>query len=99
VCIILLVVFSAGCTSSFSNLTTTQHNLKLNEFAIFEKEGNRFASQITKVEGESSSSRIYAIDVTIRVKNTGDKPISLMAYPAFQMLKEINMPGIVSFWG
>jgi hypothetical protein len=81
VCIIFLMVFSAGCTSYFSNLTTTQHNLNLNESAIFEKEGNRFSSQITKVEGESSSSRIYAIDVAIWVKNTGDKPISLMAYP------------------
>jgi hypothetical protein len=81
-CIIVIMVFTVGCTSYFSNLTAEKHNLQLNQYAIFEKEGNRFTAQITDIKGTSSSSRLSQIDVTIRVENTGTKPVSLMAYPS-----------------
>jgi hypothetical protein len=81
-CIIVLLVFSVGCTSYFSNLTAAKHNLQLNQFAIFEKEGNRFTARITDIKGISTSSRLSKIDFTIRVENTGTKPVSLMAYPS-----------------
>jgi hypothetical protein len=81
-CIIVVMVFSVGCTSYFSNLTAAKHNLQLNQYAIFEKEGNRFTAQITDIKGVSSASRISQIDITIRVENTGSKPVSLMAYPS-----------------
>ena len=81
-CIIVVMVFSVGCTSYFSNLTAAKHNLQLNQYAIFEKEGNRFTAQITDIKGISSASRISQIDITIRVENTGTKPVSLMAYPS-----------------
>jgi hypothetical protein len=81
-CIIVVMVFSVGCTSYFSNLTAAKHNLQLNQYAIFEKEGNRFTARITDIKGVSSASRISQIDITIRVENTGTKPVSLMAYPS-----------------
>lgn len=81
-CIIVFMVFSVGCTSYFSNLTAAKHNLQLNQFAIFEKEGNRFTAQVTDIKGLSSSTRLSQIDITIRVENTGTKPVSLMAYPS-----------------
>lgn len=81
-CIIVVMVFSVGCTSYFSNLTAARHNLQLNQLAIFEKEGNHFTARITDLKGISSSSRLSQIDVTIRVENTGTKPVSLMAYPS-----------------
>jgi hypothetical protein len=98
-CIIVLMVISAGCTSYFSNLTATQHNLKLNEYATFEKEGNRFSAQILQLEGKSSSSRIYEIIVTIQVKNTGNKPVSLMAYPRLSDADGNQYPGDSIFMG
>jgi hypothetical protein len=76
------MVFSVGCTSYFSNLTAAKHNLQLNQYAIFEKEGNRFTAQITEIKGISSASRLSQIEITIRVENTGTKPVSLMAYPS-----------------
>ena len=75
------MLFSAGCTTYFSNLTTPQHNLKPDEYAIFEKEGNRFTAQIAHIAGGKSSSRLTDITITIQVKNTGEKAVSLMAYP------------------
>jgi hypothetical protein len=81
-CIIVVMVFSAGCTSYFSNLTAAKHNLQLNQYAIFEKEGNHFTAQITEIKGISSSSRLSQIDITMRVENPGTKPVSLMAYPS-----------------
>lgn len=81
-CIIVVMVFSVGCTSYLSNLTAAKYNLQLNQYAIFEKEGNRFTAQITDIKGISSASRISQIDLTIRVENTGTKPVSLMAYPS-----------------
>jgi hypothetical protein len=80
-CLIILMLFSAGCTTYFSNLTASQHNLKLDEYAIFEKEGNQFTAQIVQIAGGKSSSRLTDVTVTIQVKNTGTKAISLMAYP------------------
>ncbi len=98
-CIIMLMIFSAGCTSYFSNLTATKHNLKLNEYAIFDKEGNHFTAQITNVEGKSSSSRISEITVSIQVKNTGNKPVSLMAYPRLSDADGTQYPGKSIFLG
>jgi hypothetical protein len=80
-CLIMLMLFSAGCTTYISNLTAPQHNLKPDEYAIFEKEGNRFTAQIVQTDKQSSSSRISQITVTVNVKNTGTKAVSLMAYP------------------
>jgi hypothetical protein len=80
-CIIVFLTFSTGCTSYFSNIAAAPHNLQLNEYAIFEKEGNRFSTRILRIEGKSSSSRVTEVIVTIQVKNTGNKAVSLMAYP------------------
>jgi hypothetical protein len=100
-CLIMLMLFSAGCTTYFSNLTAGQHNLKPDEYAIFEKEGNRFTAQIVQIEGgkSSSSSRIAQITVTIQVKNTGTKAISLMAYPRLSDALGNQYPGQSIFLG
>jgi len=93
------MLFSAGCTTYFSNLTAAQHNLKPDEYAIFEKEGNRFTTQIVQIKKESSSSRISEITVTIQVKNTGTKAISLMAYPRLSDAQGNQYPGQSIFLG
>ena len=87
-----------GCTSYFSNLTAAKHNLPLNQYAIFEKEGNRFTAQITDIKGISSASRVYSIDITVRVENPGTKPVSLMAYPSLSDTEEISIMGKASSW-
>jgi hypothetical protein len=98
-CLIVLMVFSTGCTSYFSNFTVPKHHLQLDEYAIFEKEGNRFTTQIKQIEGKSSSSRISEILVTIQVKNTGDKPVSLMVYPRLEDAEGNQYPGNSIFLG
>jgi hypothetical protein len=98
-CLILLMLFSAGCTTYISNLTAPQHNLKPDEYAIFEKEGNRFTAQIVQTDKQSSSSRISQITVTVNVKNTGTKAVSLMAYPRLSDAQGNQYPGQSIFLG
>jgi hypothetical protein len=92
-CIIVLMVLSIGCTSYFSNLTASHHNLKLDEQAVFEKEGNRFSTEIKNIAGTSSSTRVTEIIVTIRIKNTGDRAVSLMGYPRLTDADGNQYPG------
>lgn len=82
VCILGIMVLSAGCTSYFSNLATQKPNLQLNQKAVFEKEGNSFTAQIVEIKGVRSGSRLSQLDLKVRVVGTGTKPVSLMAYPS-----------------
>lgn len=82
VCILAFMVFSAGCSSYFSNLATAKPNLQLNQKAVFEKEGNAFTAQITEVKGVRSGTELLRVDLTVRVVGGGTKPVSLMAYPS-----------------
>jgi len=93
VCILGLMVISAGCTSYFSNLTAPKKNLQLNEYAVFEKEGNKFTAEVTEIKGVYSGSRLYQVDITIRVKGAGNKPVSLVAYPS------LSDPSGEVYWG
>ena len=93
------MVISVGCTSYFSNLTATKHNLKLNEIANFEKEGNRFSAQILQIERNSLTSRINEIIVTVQVKNTGNQAVSLMLYPRLSDAEGNQYPGKSIFVG
>jgi hypothetical protein len=97
--IIVLMAISAGCTSYFTNLTTPKHNLNLNESVTFEKEGNRFSAQIIQMEEKKSPSQKSEIIVTIKVKNTGNKPVSLMAYPRLSDGEGNQFPGDSIFMG
>jgi hypothetical protein len=98
-CIIVVLVFSTGCSSYLSNLTASPHNLKPDEYAVFEKEGNRFSAQIQHLEGRSGSSRITEVIVTIQVKNTGNKAVSLMAYPRLSEVEGNQYAGTGVFVG
>jgi hypothetical protein len=82
VCIIGLMVFSAGCTTYFSNLASPKYNLQLNQSAVFEKEGNQFSARIDGIKGIRAGSRVSQVDITIHVTGGGSKPVSLMAYPS-----------------
>jgi uncharacterized protein YcfL len=84
VLVLLAFILCSGCTSYFSNLTAARHNLKLDQQAAFEKEGNSFIAEIKKAEPQLSSSRLSGLKTVIWVKNTGNKPISLMAYPRLE---------------
>ncbi|WP_292346040.1 MULTISPECIES: hypothetical protein [unclassified Methanoregula] len=87
------MVLSAGCTSYFSNLTAAKKNLQLNEYAVFEKEGNKFTAEITDIKGVSSGTRLNQVDITIRVRGAGNKPVSLVAYPS------LSDPSGEVYWG
>lgn len=93
VCILVIMVIFSGCTSYFSNLTAPKKNLQLNEYAVFEKEGNKFTAEITGIKGVSSGSRLYQVDITIRVKGAGTKEVSLVAYPS------LSDPSGEVYWG
>jgi uncharacterized protein YcfL len=99
VLVLLVCIFCSGCTSYFSNLTAPKHNLNLDQQAVFEKEGNSFTTEIIKVEPQSSSSRLTGLNAVIRVKNTGKKPVSLMAYPRLEDAEGNQYPGKGIFLG
>jgi hypothetical protein len=99
VLVLLVFIFCSACTSYFSNLTTPRHNLNLDQQAVFEKEGNSFTTEIIKIEPQASSSRITGLKAIIWVKNTGKKPVSLMAYPRLEDAKGNQYPGNSIFVG
>lgn len=99
VLLLLLIILCAGCTSYFSNLTTKRHTLAQNEQAVFEKEGNGFTTGIQKAEPRISSGLLTSLKVTITVKNTGLKPVSLMAYPRLEDPAGTQYPGNSLFLG
>ncbi len=79
--ILIGFVFFAGCTSYFSNLTAPKSNLPLNQTAIFNQDGYQFAVTADRVAMSSSSPDNHVMTVHLTVKNTGEKAISLVAYP------------------
>jgi hypothetical protein len=97
--IIVLMLFFSGCTSYFSNLTAEKHPLKPDEYAVFEKEGNRFSAQIQNFDLRYSGSAINGAEVTVLVRNTGTKAVSLMAYPRLSDATGNDYPGNSIFMG
>jgi hypothetical protein len=74
-------VLFTGCTSYFSNLTAPKRNLSLNQTAIFDQDGYQFAVAADRVTMSSSSADYHVVTVHITVKNSGQKALSLIAYP------------------
>jgi hypothetical protein len=99
VLVLMVCILCSGCSTYFSNLTAPKHNLNLDQRAVFEKEGNSFTTEIKKVEPQSSFSRLTGIKAVIWVKNTGNKPISLMAYPHLEDAEGNQYPGNSIFLG
>lgn len=95
---LLVFILSCGCTSYFSNLTASRHNLNIDQQAAFEKEGNTFIVRIIKTEPQSSSF-LTGLKTEIWVKNTGQKPVSLMAYPRLEDAEGNQYPGKGIFLG
>src|SRR5271157_952814 len=79
--ILIGFVFFSGCTSYFSILTAPKSNLPLNQTAIFNQDGYQFAVAADRVAMSSSSPDNHVMTVHITDKNTGQKAISLIAYP------------------
>ncbi len=79
--ILIGFVFFAGCTTYFSNLTAPRRNLPLNQTAIFSQEGYQFAATADRVTMSSTSPDNHVMTVHITVKNSGQKALSLIAYP------------------
>lgn len=79
--ILLALVFSAGCTSYFTNLQTPQKTLDIRESAIFTQEKTKFTATVNSVtlSPKASSPRQFSLKMT--VKNTGSEAFSLIGYP------------------
>jgi hypothetical protein len=75
------IALTAGCSSVPSNYLTPQKTLSINDAAVFEKDGVTFTARIDKVEVIPSSSGSREVTITIGVKNSGTKGVSLIAYP------------------
>jgi len=73
--LIFALLFTIGCMTSHPN-----QNLKMNEPAIFEGNGNAFSASIDHVEVTKYGSYLHNIIVYISIKNTGNQAISLVAY-------------------
>ncbi|MFA5221135.1 MAG: hypothetical protein WC391_02470 [Methanoregula sp.] len=75
-CIIL-----CGCTSAVSSFTTPKQNLKLNEPAVFEKDGYAFTVGIDHIDIQKQNSGARDVTVTLRVTNTGTTGTTLTLSP------------------
>ncbi len=74
--ILLIVIFSAGCTSSAPN-TSSDSNSNVKSFS---DNINSFSAQLTNITVQKRGDDIYDIIVFIHVQNTGNKALSLVSY-------------------
>jgi hypothetical protein len=100
--LILLVLFLlvTGCTSYISGLTATKPVLQLNQTATFEQDGYLFdvtVDHIISTMSSSSGPATTTIDVT--ATNTGEKGITLIAYPRITDTAGMYYPGTSIFFG
>jgi hypothetical protein len=79
--ILIGFVFFTGCTEYYSNLTTPKQNLPINKTAFFEQDTTAFTVSIDRVSMGSSTPELHTVNVRFTVRNSGKKPVSLMAYP------------------
>jgi len=82
VCIsIILCIVVSGCTSAVSSFTAPNPNLKLNQPAVFEKEGYAFAVGIDHIDIQKQNSGVRYVTITLRVTNTGSTGTTLTLSP------------------
>ena len=79
--ILIGFVFFAECSTYFSNLTAPKRNLPLNQTAVFDQDGYQFTVAADRITMSSSSPDYHVMTVHITVKNSGQKALSLIAYP------------------
>lgn len=79
--ILIGFVFFTGCTAYYSNLTTPKQNLQINKTALFEQDTTAFTVSIDRVSMASPTPESHTVNVRFTVRNSGQKAISLMAYP------------------
>lgn len=83
ICILILSIFICGCATTQDNKNLNFNkpsSPKMNEPAIFEKEGYSFVATIDRVEVNQriSDSNYYDITIHITAKNTGKKAMNLV---------------------
>jgi hypothetical protein len=99
--LILLVVFLliTGCISYISSLTATKPVLQLNQTATFEQDGYLFEVSIDHISTMSSSGGPATITIGVTATNTGEKGITLIAYPRIADTAGTYYPGTSIFFG
>ena len=78
---IAVLVFSAGCTQYFSNLTAPKSTLPLDQPAEFDSNGQQFTVTIDHIAMSSPSPDSHTMTVHLTARNTGKNTFSLVAYP------------------
>jgi hypothetical protein len=74
--LIIFLIFIAGCTSTAQN-PSSDSNSKVKSFSDID---NSFSAQLTNITVKTRGQDIYDITVFIKVQNTGNKALSLVAY-------------------
>jgi hypothetical protein len=74
--LIILLVFIVGCTSTAQNPSSDSNsNVK-----SFSDKDNSFSAQLTNITVRTRGPEIYDITVFVKVQNTGNKALHLVAY-------------------
>jgi hypothetical protein len=97
--ILVLFLLVTGCTSYISNLTAPKTILQPNQTATFEQDGYLFEVTVDHIRVTPSSGGSQAITVEMTATNTGEKGISLMAYPRITDNAGTDYPGTGIFLG
>jgi hypothetical protein len=97
--ILVLFLLVTGCTSYISNLTAPKPVLQLNQTATFEQDGYLFEVTVDHISVTSSPGNPQTITVDMTATNTGEKGISLMAYPRITDNAGTDYPGTSIFLG
>jgi hypothetical protein len=99
--LILLVLFIliTGCTSYISGLTAQKPVLQLNQTATFEQDGYLFEVTVDHISVASSSGGTATITIEMTATNTGEKGITLIAYPRIADTAGTYHPGTSVFLG
>jgi hypothetical protein len=96
---LIILVFSSGCSSYFSNLTTPQKNLALTESAVFSQEKTNFVATVSRIDLNQRVSFPRQVTVTLGIKNSGKDAFSLIAYPRLVDAAGREYPGTNIVYG
>lgn len=96
---LILLAFSAGCASFFTNIQTPQQTLDLNESAIFSQEKTKFIATVNTIELNKKGSYPRQVAITMIVKNSGPDAFSLIGYPRLVDASGQEYPGVNMVFG
>ena len=96
---LVLFILVTGCTSYISNLTAQKPVLQLNQTATFQEDGYLFEVTVDHISITSSSGGPATITIDMTATNTGEKGITLVAYPRITDNAGTYYPGSGIFLG